>query len=113
MRRLHGDAHPGNLLATPDGWRWTDLEDTCSGPLAWDLACLRTTGRLDGRAALDALAGAPLDEALAPWIDLRRLHAAAWSIVHASAHPEAAESARDRLAAALDGVSPGATPDRG
>ena len=105
VRRLHGDAHPGNLLATPDGWRWTDLEDTCSGPLAWDLACLRTTGRLDGRAALDALGGAPSDEALAPWIDLRRLHAAAWSIVYASAHPEAAGAARDRLAAALDVVS--------
>ena len=31
---LHGDAHPGNLLATADGWRWTDLEDTCAGPRA-------------------------------------------------------------------------------
>jgi aminoglycoside phosphotransferase (APT) family kinase protein len=99
-RRLHGDAHPGNLLATPDGWRWTDLEDTCSRPLAWDLACLRTTGRLDGRAALDAL-GAPSDAELAPWVELRRLHAAAWAVVYASAHPEAAAPARDRLAAAL------------
>jgi hypothetical protein len=101
VRPLHGDAHPGNLLATPDGWRWTDLEDTCSGPLAWDLACLRTTGRFDGRAALDALPGAPSDAELAPWVELRRLHAAAWSVVYASAHPDAAEPARERLAAAL------------
>ena len=99
VRPLHGDAHPGNLLATPDGWRWTDLEDTCSGPLAWDLACLRTTGRLDGRAALDALPAAPSDAELAPWVELRRLHAAVWSVVYASAHPEAAGPARARLAA--------------
>lgn len=112
-RRLHGDAHPGNLLATPDGWRWTDLEDTCSGPLAWDLACLRTTGRLDGRAALDALHGAPSDAELAPWTELRRLHAAAWSVVYGSAHPETAETARTRLAAALDRISPGTSPGRG
>jgi hypothetical protein len=101
VRRLHGDAHPGNLLATPEGWRWTDLEDTCSGPLGWDLACLRTTGRLDGRAVLDALPGAPTDAELTPWVQLRRLHAAAWSVVHATAHPDASGAARERLAAAL------------
>ena len=101
LRTLHGDAHPGNLLATPDGWRWTDLEDTCSGPLAWDLACLRTTGRLDGRAVLDALPCAPSDAELAPWVELRRLHAAAWSVVHASGHPASAGPARERLASVL------------
>jgi Phosphotransferase enzyme family len=102
-RRLHGDTHPGNLLATPAGWRWTDLEDTCSGPLAWDLACLRSTGRLDGRAALDALPDAPSDADLAPWLELRRLHGAAWRVVHATAHPEAADAARTHLAAVLTG----------
>jgi aminoglycoside phosphotransferase (APT) family kinase protein len=85
--RLHGDAHPGNLLATPGGWRWTDLEDTCAGPRAWDLACLRSTSRLDGRAALDAIGG-PSDAELAPWLELRRLHAAAWRTVLAAGHPE-------------------------
>ncbi|WP_232807085.1 phosphotransferase family protein [Geodermatophilus chilensis] len=84
---LHGDAHPGNLLATPDGWRWTDLEDTCAGPRAWDLACLRSTSRLDGRAALDAIGG-PSDAELAPWLELRRLHATAWRTVLAVGHSE-------------------------
>lgn len=39
---LHGEAHRGNLLATPVGLRWIDLEDACMGPLEWDLASLPT-----------------------------------------------------------------------
>ncbi|MGR7025301.1 phosphotransferase family protein [Geodermatophilus sp. URMC 62] len=103
-RALHGDAHPGNLLATPDGWRWTDLEDTCAGPVEWDLACLRSTSRLDGRAALDALGG-PSDAALAPWLELRRLHAAAWWTVVAAGHPERRERAAAVLAETLGHTS--------
>ncbi|WP_448642464.1 phosphotransferase family protein [Geodermatophilus sp. URMC 63] len=101
---LHGDAHPGNLLATPDGWLWTDLEDTCAGPVEWDLACLRSTSRLDGRAALDALGG-PSDAALAPWLQLRRLHAAAWWTVVAAGHPERRERAAAVLAETLGHTS--------
>ena len=100
---LHGDAHPGNLLATPSGWIWTDLEDSCSGPRAWDLACLRNTRRLDGRAALDAYPGAPSDKQLAPWLALRRLHTAAWAVVFAVGHPTFATEAQRQLAAALAG----------
>jgi hypothetical protein len=100
-RRLHGDAHPGNLLATRQGWRWVDLEDSCTGPLEWDLACLRATSRLDGRAALDALPRPPSDAELAPWLELRRLHAAAWATAYGVGHSEYAPVARDRLAAAL------------
>nr|WP_275585770.1 phosphotransferase [Geodermatophilus sabuli] len=106
VTQLHGDAHPGNLLATPRGWLWTDLEDACPGPIAWDLACLRSTSRLDGRAALDALPGAPSDAELAPWWELRRLHAAAWSMVAASGHPRLRPAAVERLAAALAPVRP-------
>ena len=32
--------HDGNLLATPGGLRWIDLESVCLGPLGWDLAFL-------------------------------------------------------------------------
>ena len=66
---LHGDVHPGNLLATGGELRWIDFEDVCRGPVGWDLALLRwmepTAG--DGWAA-------PEDLALAS--DLRATHLA-------------------------------------
>ncbi|WP_053959395.1 phosphotransferase [Sulfobacillus thermosulfidooxidans] len=34
----HGDAHPGNLLATKMGWQWIDFEDVSLMPKFWDLA---------------------------------------------------------------------------
>jgi hypothetical protein len=37
---LHGEPHRGNLLVTPTGLRWIDLEDVSVGPLEWDLAFL-------------------------------------------------------------------------
>jgi len=37
---LHGEPHSANLLATPAGLRWIDLEGVCTGPLEWDLAFL-------------------------------------------------------------------------
>ncbi|GAA4082652.1 aminoglycoside phosphotransferase family protein [Nonomuraea soli] len=35
---LHGEPHPGNLLATADGPLFTDLETVCRGPVEFDLA---------------------------------------------------------------------------
>lgn len=35
---LHGEPHPGNLLATKDGPRFIDLETCCRGPVEFDLA---------------------------------------------------------------------------
>ena len=35
---IHGDASLSNLLATPAGPRWNDLEDVCCGSVAWDVA---------------------------------------------------------------------------
>jgi Ser/Thr protein kinase RdoA (MazF antagonist) len=40
VRPVHGEAHLGNLLVTPDGLRWIDLENVSMGPLEWDLAFL-------------------------------------------------------------------------
>lgn len=76
---LHGDPHPGNLLATGAGWVWCDLEDTCSGPLEWDLACVDGSTRLDGPAAVKAYG----DRDLGVFRDLRRLHATVWYCLYA------------------------------
>lgn len=35
---LHGEQHPGNLLDTPAGPRFIDLETFCRGPVKFDLA---------------------------------------------------------------------------
>ena len=35
---LHGEPHPGNLLATSSGPRFIDLETVCRGPVEFDLA---------------------------------------------------------------------------
>ena len=35
---LHGEPHPGNVLATTSGPRFIDLETCCRGPLEFDLA---------------------------------------------------------------------------
>jgi hypothetical protein len=41
VQPLHGDAHPGNLLATREGGLvWIDFEDACLGPVEWDLATM-------------------------------------------------------------------------
>ena len=37
---LHGDVHPGNLIATRDGLLWNDFEEVCRGPVEWDLATM-------------------------------------------------------------------------
>lgn len=90
---LHGDAHPGNLLATPGGAVWTDFEDTWRGPLEWDLACLHETQRLDGAAAvrryreLCASTFRVDDDVLAACVRLRRWQRVCWSLIHATADP--------------------------
>lgn len=104
---LHGDAHPGNLLATPGGWRWADLEDTSRGPRGWDVACLRATSRLDGRAAVLALPDPMSDAELAPFTWLRALHVGAWCFVHAVRLPADLHAAQHRLATAVEQVSAG------
>jgi hypothetical protein len=37
-RRLHGEPHSGNRMATSNGLRWIDFESACIGPIEWDLA---------------------------------------------------------------------------
>lgn len=104
---LHGDTHPGNLLVTGEGLRWTDLEDTSRGPRGWDLASLRCSARLDGRVALDAMPDPVSEAELAPFVWLRHLYVGAWWFVHAAREPADLPAARDRLRAAVEEVSAG------
>ena len=82
-RPLHGDAHTGNVLMTPDGPLWTDFEDACAGPVEWDLASLTLTDE-----TVAAYPG-PIDRArLADCRDLRRLQVLASLVVGGHDEPE-------------------------
>ena len=100
---LHGDAGAGNLTDTDTGWVWHDFEDTCSGPVAWDLAASTASQRLDGRRVLAAY-GAPVDAGqLAVCEQLRRLHLTVWYALYAERLPDL----RPRAAGLLALWSPG------
>jgi hypothetical protein len=82
LQVLHGDAHPGNMLLTDRGWVWHDFEETCIGPVEWDLATLSRTQRLDGLEAVRRYPGAPPYDELLPWVELRRRQVPMWSELH-------------------------------
>ncbi|QUH05547.1 phosphotransferase [Saccharopolyspora erythraea] len=76
VQRVHGDAHPRNLVRAGGTWTWTDFEECCTAPVEWDLAVMRGTDRLDGAEALRAYGGD--DGVLEPFRLLRELQASAW-----------------------------------
>ena len=95
---LHGDAGAGNLMAAGDGWVWHDFEDTCSGPVAWDLAASTASPRLDGPRILAAY-GDLVDAAkLALCQQLRRLHLTVWYALYAERLPGLRARAAELLA---------------
>jgi Ser/Thr protein kinase RdoA (MazF antagonist) len=98
VQPVHGDAHPGNLLATPSGLMWNDFEDAWLGPLGWDLACLATSTRVDGAAAVAAYPGSVPAEELATCVELRKLYAMTWPFVMAERFPERRALAEEGLA---------------
>lgn len=53
---VHGDAQRKNSILSAKGTIWIDLEETCRGPLAWDLACLTMNPRFDDDRVLDRYA---------------------------------------------------------
>jgi hypothetical protein len=75
---LHGDAHPANMMRTTRGWLWHDFEETCVGPVEWDLGVLVKSSRIDGREALRHYPDAPSYESLQPWVDLRARQVPMW-----------------------------------
>ncbi|WP_433438558.1 phosphotransferase [Nonomuraea sp. CA-141351] len=98
---VHGDAHPGNLLATPAGLLWNDFEESMAGPVEWDLACLLRTRRLDGRAAVRAYGHDPDDPGLRDLLAARGLQGTLWMLVRALRLPAGAADARAALEAWL------------
>ena len=98
VQPLHGDAHPGNLLATPGGLVWNDFEDTWRGPLGWDLACLAGSSLVDGAAAVAAYPGTVPEEELATCVELRELFGVVWRFVVAEHFPGRRGEAETRLA---------------
>lgn len=106
VRPLHGDAHPGNLLATPLGPMWNDFEDTWLGPLGWDLACLATSGLMDGGAAVAAYPG-PVDAVeLAVCVRLRKVFGVVWRYVLGLRFPSRRAEAEAHLSKWLSRESP-------
>ena len=95
---LHGDAGGGNLMATDQGWLWHDFEDTCSGPVAWDLAASTASQFQDGQRVLAAYRE-PIDPSqLAVCEQLRRLHLTVWYNLYAERLPELGPRAAELLA---------------
>jgi Ser/Thr protein kinase RdoA (MazF antagonist) len=98
LQALHGDAGAGNLMATEQGWLWHDFEDTCSGPVAWDVAASTSSRYQDGPRVLAAY-GEPVDpEELAVCEQLRWLHLTVWYNLYAERLPELAPRAAELLA---------------
>jgi Phosphotransferase enzyme family len=80
---LHGDTGLGNVLRTDKRLLWNDLEDVCTGPVAWDVAGLVVSARYRGRSdgfieeLLDAYGGPRIDE-LSDFIAAHELYTTIW-----------------------------------
>jgi hypothetical protein len=80
---IHGDASTSNLLRTENGLIWNDLEDTCIGPVQWDVAGLIAAARARGESEafvadfLRAYGGPDLEE-LDDFIAAHHLYTTVW-----------------------------------
>ena len=96
---LHGDASIGNLLRTDRGLLWNDLEDVCTGPVAWDVAGLVVSARVRGASdayveeLLHAYGGPGLDE-LIDFIAAHELYTTIWQSYDAQRRPGPSRSPR-------------------
>jgi hypothetical protein len=79
---LHGDVSMGNLLRTDGGLLWNDLEDVCTGPVAWDVAGLVSSARGRGRSEQfveELLAGyGDPGTGLEPFLEAHALYETVW-----------------------------------
>jgi Ser/Thr protein kinase RdoA (MazF antagonist) len=99
LRPLHGDAHRGNLLRTSRGLLWTDFEDACTGPIAWDVAILLARDPANAESTLAAYPEAPSWNELLPFMEARELVTVIYWQVLGTRFPERGREAKDALAA--------------
>ena len=87
MLRLHGDCHAGNILWTPDGPHFVDLDDSRTGPAVQDLWMLLSGERAAAEQQLRTLLAGyeifrPFDRnevlLIEPLRTLRLIHYSAW-----------------------------------
>jgi Ser/Thr protein kinase RdoA (MazF antagonist) len=100
---LHGDASMSNLLRTESGLVWNDLEDVCTGPVAWDVCGLVTSvgARAERATFVDELLaayGGPGVEDLAPFLEAHALYEVVWHAFEGRRRPQAMKRAAARLA---------------
>lgn len=88
MQQLHGDAGGGNLMPTAAGWLWHDFEDTCTGPVTWDLAASTASAFQHAPKVLAAYADPVDPHQLAVCEQLRRLHLTVWYTLYAERLPD-------------------------
>jgi len=103
LRPIHGDAHFGNVLWTPDGPLFNDFENLCAGPVEYDLACISWRDRPENPAALEAY-GAHDEQLRALMEPYLALFLAPWTVlvVERRPTPGGVEEARRRIARALE-----------
>ena len=99
IQPLHGDAHAGNLLRTRDGLLWTDFEDACTGPVAWDVAILLSRTPSAADEVLQSYPCAPSWDELAPFVRARALEAVVYQQVLAVRFPYRAGEMAQAMAA--------------
>ena len=77
---LHGDAHAGNIVGIDDEVVWIDFEDTCRGPVEYDLATAILQGPPSDRTTVLASYARPVDDGLLDlMLEARRCQVACWS----------------------------------
>ena len=95
---IHGDASISNLFRTDNGLIWNDLEDTCVGPVHWDVAGLIIEARARGGSEdyvadfLRAYGGLDIEE-LSDFIAAHLLYMTVWQAFVAQRRPQTRNSA--------------------
>jgi thiamine kinase-like enzyme len=90
---IHGDASISNLLGTENGLIWNDLEDTCIGPVHWDVAGLIAEARARGESEafvadfLHTYGGLDLEE-LDHFVAAHLLYTTVWQAFDAQRRPQ-------------------------